>query len=499
MEKIYLSKSRYCQGVQCENILWFNKYKPEVADGPDKTMIFENGHKVGELAKGLFGDYEDVEFDKNLSNMIAKTAELMENKPNVITEASFTYDNNFCSVDVLKNDIDGVEIYEVKSSTKVKDIYLDDAAYQYYVLDNLGLNVKKVAIVYVNKEYVKGKLPVEDELGEYFNIEDVTDIAKQKQDEIRYNIDQFNIFMNDHGEDNEPRTFIGLNCFNPYDCDYWNYCTRDLPKPNVFDIAGMWKSKKMEKFNEGKVSFEDLQYEDLNPKYSEQVDFEVNDREPKINEYAIARLLGSLEYPLYFIDYETFNTPIPEIEGTKPYQQLPFQYSLHIVEEEGAPIEHKEFLAEADDEDFIRHFAESMIANLPEDGSVIVYNKSFESSVNRKIGELYPEYADEMARINGNIVDFMVPFKDRNYYSKEMQGSYSIKYVLPALYPDDPELDYSNLELVHNGGEASQAFISLKGQEPEVQEAIRDRLIQYCKLDTWAMVKLWDKFKEVTE
>ena len=272
-----------------------------------------------------------------------------------------------------------------------------------------------------------------------------------------------------------------------------------LPKPNVFDVAGMWKSKKFEKYNEGKVSFEDLLYEDLNPKYIEQVDFEVNDKEPKINKAAIARTLNSLEYPLYFIDYETYNQPIPEVEGTKPYQQLPFQYSLHIIEEEGAPIEHKEFLAEVDDEDFIRTFAESMISNLPEDGSVIVYNKSFESSVNRKIAELYPDLADEMARINHNMVDFMVPFKNRDYYMKEMEGSYSIKYVLPALYPDDPELNYDNLPLVHNGGEASETFVGLKSKSKEEQESIRNALLLYCGLDTYAMVKLWEKFIEVTK
>lgn len=498
MNNIYLSKSKYCRCVQCQKILWLEKYKPECATPEDKTVIFENGHKVGELAKGLFGDYEDIPFDKTITPMIKQTEELMPKKPNVITEASFDYDHNFCSVDVLKNDVDGVEIYEVKSSTKVKDIYLDDAAYQYYVLSNLGYNVKKVCIVYVNNEYVKGELPVEDELDQYFNIEEVTAIALSKQDEIQSNIDEINRFMEQYGEDNEPPTCLELKCFNPYDCDFWKYCTQDLPKPNVFDVAGMWKSKKFEKYNEGKVSFEDLLYEDLNPKYIEQVDFEVNDKEPKINKAAIARTLNSLEYPLYFIDYETYNQPIPEVEGTKPYQQLPFQYSLHVIEEEGAPIEHKEFLAEVDDEDFIRTFAESMISNLPEDGSVIVYNKSFESSVNRKIGELYPEYADEMARINGNIVDFMVPFKDRNYYSKEMQGSYSIKYVLPALYPDDEDLDYDNLRGVHNGGEAFNAFLSLKGKSKEEQEETREDLLEYCKLDTLAMVKLWDKFKEVT-
>lgn len=499
MNKIYLSKSKYCKCVQCPKILWLTKYKPECATPEDKTVIFENGHKVGELAKGLFGDYEDIPFDRAIIPMIEQTEELMPNKPNIITEASFDYDHNFCSVDILKNDLDGVEIYEVKSSTKVKDIYLDDAAYQYYVLSNLGYNVKKVAIVYVNKEYVKGKLPVEEELDKYFIIEDVTAIALSKQDEIRENIELINEYMEIYSEYNEPPTRLELKCFDPYDCDFWQYCTRNLQRPNIFDIRIMRKNTKFKKFHEGKVSFEDLENEKLSPKYAEQIDFELNDRDPKINRHAIARLLNSLEYPLYFIDYESYQLPIPEVEGTKPYQQLPFQYSLHIIKEEGAPLEHKQFLAEADDEDFIRHFAESMIDDLSEDGSVIVYNKTFESSVNSKIGEMYPEFNDEMMRINNNIVDFMVPFKNRDYYVKEMEGSYSIKYVLPALYPDDPELDYTNLPLVHNGGEASETFKNLKDKPKEEQEAIRHGLLVYCGLDTYAMVKLWEKFKEVAQ
>ena len=507
MNKVNLSKSRYCKCVQCPKILWLTKYKPECAVVEGKETIFENGRLVGELAKGLFGDYEDIPFDKTINPMIEKTKELLHNKPNIITEASFDYDHNFCSVDILKNDLDGVEIYEVKSSTSIyedkkctrkKEVYLDDASYQYYVLSNLGFNVKKVCLVCINNEYVKGELPVEEELDKFFKIEDVTDIALSKQDEIRYNIEMINKFMEEHDENNEPLTELELKCFNPYDCDFWQYCTRDLPKPNVFDIVDMWKSKKIEKFHEGKISFEDLVYEDLSPKYAQQVDFEVNDKAPEINKGAIRSLLNSLKYPLYFIDYESYQLPIPEFERTKPYQQLPFQYSLHIIREEGAPLEHKEFLAEADDEDFIRHFAESMINDLSEDGSVIVYNKTFEAYlVNRKLAEMYPDLKDEIDRVNNNMVDFMVPFKNRDYYVKEMEGSYSIKKVLPALYPNDPELDYTNLPVVHDGGEASEAFKNIRGKTKEEQEAIRHGLLVYCGLDTYAMVKIWEKFKEV--
>ena len=496
MNNIYLSKSSYCKCVQCEKILWLSKYKKDDAVAGNNESVFETGREVGELAKGLFGDYVDIPFDEKLNVRKQKTEQLMQDKPNVITEASFIYNNNFCSVDILKNDSDGVEIYEVKSSTKIKDIYVDDAAYQYFVLSNLGLNVKKVAIVYINNEYIRGK---ELDINQLFNIEDITDIAKQKQDEIRANIEMINNYMEVHGQDNEPVKDIGTYCFDPYSCAFWEYCTKDLPTPNVFDISGMQKRSKFKKYYEGKISFEDLESERINKKYLEQIDFELNDRKPKINKRAIEELLGTLRYPLYFIDYESCQYAIPELEGTKAYQQIPFQYSLHIIKEEGTPIEHKEFLAEVEDENIIRTFAESMIKDMPEDGSVIVYNKTFESTRNKEIGEMYPDLKPEMDRFNNNIVDLMIPFRNRDYYTKEMQGSYSIKYVLPALYPNDPELDYKELSLIHKGDEASNAFLSLKDKVPEKQKVIREALLAYCKLDTLAMVKIWENFIEVTK
>lgn len=494
MNGIYLSKSKYCECVQCEKILWLKKYKPLPVDETDNSS-FDEGRKVGEFAKGLFGDYEDVPYDEDIGVRVKRTAELLEGRPNVIAEASFIHENNFCSVDILKNDADGVEIYEVKSSTEVKDVHVDDVSYQYFVLTNLGLNVKKACIVYINNEYVRvGEL----EIDKLFNIDDRTEEVKKKQDEIRDNIDFINAFMKEHGEGNEPDKQLGKHCFDPYDCSFWGYCTRDLPKPNVFDLRNMQKRTKFNKYYDGLVSFEDLQNEKINAKCLEQIDFELNDREPKIEKDIIKDLLDSLVYPLYFIDYEACRYAIPEYEGTKPYQQIPFQYSLHIIREEGAPLEHREFLADADDENIVRTFAESMIGDLNEDGSVIVFNRGFEESlVNKKIAEMYPDLKDEIERINGNIVDFMVPFKNRAYYVREMKGSYSIKYVLPALYPDDSELDYSNLELIHHGEEASQAFLDLKDETPEKQDEIREGLLRYCELDTYAMVKIWERFREV--
>ena len=497
MNKIKLSKSKYCKCVQCEKILWLEKYKPECAKDDDNGAIVANGWKVGELARKLFPNHVDIAYNEDLSVMIEKTQQLMLDKPNIIAEASFSYKNNFCSVDILKNDEDGVEIYEVKSSTEVKAIYYDDVAYQYFVLSSLGLNVKKAAIVYLNNEtYIRGK---ELDINQLFNIEDITFDVELKQNEVKNNINMINTLMEAQKRDNGPKTDIGIHCFDPDTCLFWDYCTQNLPKPNVFDIVLMKNDKKFEKYHDGIVSFEDLENDDdfTTPRFVEQVDFELHDRNPKIETEAINEILDSLKYPLYFIDYETFQYAIPEIEGTKAYQQIPFQYSLHIIREKGAPLEHKEFLAEAEDENMVRDFAESMIKDMPENGSVIIYNSSFEPARNREIGEMYPDLKEDMERFNANMVDLMVPFRSRNYYTKEMEGSYSIKKVLPALYPGDDELDYSKLSLIHKGDEASHAFLILKEKTPEEQDEIRKALLKYCELDTYAMVKIWEKFLEV--
>lgn len=494
MNHIFLSKSKYCKAKQCNKILWLDKNKPEEMTEIGNESVLENGTKVGELARSYFGEYTNIEFNKDLSKMMFDTEKELKNTPNIITEASFNFDNNFCSVDILKNDIDGVEIYEVKSSTGVHDIYLDDVSYQYYVLNNLGFNIKKVHIMYINSEYVRnGKL----ELDKLFNIQDVTQIAISKQSEIKEKIKEINDYMQKYDSaENEPEKKISMHCSNPYDCVYWNYCTKELPPNNIFDIRLMHKDKKFKLYNEGKIGFEDVLYEDINEKYSEQIDFELNEKETKIEKDKIRDFLDTLSYPLYFLDFETFQQVIPEYDGVSPYMQIPFQYSLHYVENERGEVKHKEFLAESGI-DPRRKLAERLIEDIPRNVCVTAYNMSFEKSVIKKLAQIYPDLSEHLLNIRENIKDLMIPFKERYYYCKAMQGSYSIKYVLPALFPNDPELDYHNLPVVHNGGEAMSMFAELEKYTKEEQKKIRDGLLQYCKLDTYAMVKIWEKLKEI--
>ena len=488
-----LSKSKYCNAIQCKKMLWLDTYKQDVKEDLNNDSVLENGTEVGILAKRLFGDYIDIDFNKGLSKMIEDTSNVIkENKKCNITEASFSYNNNFCSVDILKKNDDLYEIYEVKSSTGVKDVYINDASYQYYVLTKLGYNVTKVSIVYINSKYERrGEL----ELDKLFNIEDITDLAFSKLDEVEKNIKEINKYMN---QKEEPNQLIGLHCTDPYDCPFFSYCTRDLETPNVFDIVKMNIKEKFKLYHDGKTSFKDLYKEDLNWRFKEQIDFEINNRKTKIEVDKIKEFLDTLSYPLYFLDFETYQQVIPLYDRIIPYEQIPFQYSLHYMESKDSEVKHKEFLAEADI-DSRRPLAERLVEDIPKDVCVLAYNMGFEKGVIKHLAELYPDLREHLLNIVDNIKDLMVPFFRRNYYTKDMKGSYSIKYVLPALFPDDPSLNYHNLEGVHNGGEAMNAYANLGKLSKEEQIALRKNLLKYCELDTFAMVKIYNKFLEVVE
>ena len=187
---------------------------------------------------------------------------------------------------------------------------------------------------------------------------------------------------------------------------------------------------------------------------------------------------------------------MPLYDGCRPYEQIVFQYSLHFIEREGNELQHREYLAQPG-EDPRRGVAEQLCRDIPRDVCVLAYNMTFEKTRIKDLAALYPDLADHLMNIHDHIVDLMVPFQKKHYYTRAMRGSYSIKYVLPALFPDDPSLDCHNLEGVHNGSEASAAFENMDRMTPEEREAFRQNLLEYCGLDTLAMVKVWEKLREV--
>ena len=485
---LYLSKSRFCSAYQCPKMLRLRQNKPEeFNDDVMDQNVLNTGSAVGDLAMGLFGPFVEVPFG-DLKEMLQETDRLIEDDMPIITEASFSVDGNFCSVDILKNlGNNRVEIYEVKSSTSISDIYLYDAGYQYYVLNKCGYEVKKVSLVTIDNTYVRvGEL----ELDKLFAVTDVTENVLSIQAEISEYIDMLREYME---QADEPQREIGAHCFAPYSCGFFDYCTRDLPHPNIFDIASLQNRSKFKLMDKGIKSFEEVEAgKAVNDKCMLQVEHELHDMPDHINIEGIRSFMDTLSYPLYFLDFESFQPAVPLYDNSSPYEQIVFQYSLHYILEEGGELYHKEFLANPG-EDPRRAVAEHLCEDIPKDVCVLAYNMGFEKGRIAALAKLYPDLEEHLMNIHGNIIDLMVPFRNKDYYNRAMQGSYSIKYVLPALFSDDPSLDYHNLEGVHNGAEASATFAAMAEMEPAELEEYREHLLRYCELDTYAMVKIWER------
>ena len=494
----YLSKSKYCGIWQCPKIAWMRKYKPEELVIDDSlTSRMEAGREVGELARGLFGSYVDVtsyEDEKlDIPTMLDKTAEEIVKGTEIICEAAFEADGLYCAVDILKKSEFGWDIYEVKSSTHDDEpVYMADIAYQKYVLKQCGINVTGTCLVCLNNEYIfDGTLDIH----QLFKITDVAPAVFIEESRIETIIAEAKEVLESF---EEPDIDLSMSCNKPYPCSFWKYCSRHVPNPSVFNLYRMPFKKKLECYKDDLITYQDLQSSGKigNEKQLRQIQHFLEDKGTYIEKENIQSFLDTLSYPLYFLDFETMQPVIPIYVGTKPYAQIPFQYSLHYLENEGGELKHKEFLAESGT-DPRRALAEQLCADIPLGVCVTAYNKAFECTRLKELAELYPDLADHLLNIEANIVDLLVPFQSGYYYNRAMGGSFSIKSVLPAIFPNDPELDYHNLEGVHNGSEAMTLFPKIKDMPLEEQKSARENLLKYCELDTFAMVKVWQELVRV--
>lgn len=499
VKHLNFSKSKYCGLWQCPKIAWLAKHKPEERKIDASTLArMEKGNEVGDLAMGLFGDYVEVTAKRpdgrlDLGAMIDATKEEMARGTHVICEASFSYHGLYCAVDLLVREGGGWAIYEVKSSTHSdRPVYMADVAYQRYVLESCGVDVTGTYLVCLNSDYV---LDGELDLKGLFRVTDVSEQVEAEMADVEPNLEMAEALL---AKDEDPNIDLSVSCDDPYRCAYWDYCTRNLPEPNVFDLYHTGFKKRVEFHREGKDSFADLEGD---PRIAgeiqrRQIDFALHDRGEHVDVPAIRAFLKKLSYPLYFLDFETVQPVVPEYQGTRPYAQVPFQYSLHYIEREGGPLLHSEFLADPF-EDPRRPIAESLCRDIPADVCVTAYNKSFECGRLSELADAFPDLARHLRAIRDNVVDLLVPFQSGWYYNRAMGGSFSIKSVLPALFPEDPSLDYQSLEGVHNGGEAMSAYPAMRNMGEEERERTRHDLLKYCELDTYAMVKVWQRLVEV--
>jgi hypothetical protein len=478
-----LSKSSILKGMQCSRQLYLYKYHYDLMDqiSDSQQAIFDNGHLVGKLAQDLFPGGVDCSPDsaRDYLTCVEKTSQQIKKGAKIIYEAGFMYNDVvvICDILVIKNK--AVEIYEVKSSTKVSDVNIIDAAIQYYVVSKAGLKIKDISVVTLNNQYVrKGKL----ELKKLFSIDSVADIALEKQSEITSRIKEFRKLLSSK---KEPVTDIGPHCNDPYECSFHGHCWNKIPAYSIFNISRLKSDKKFDLYRNGIINIEDVPVDyPLSSQQRLQVDTH-NEGKTIVEQMFIGDFLKSLSSSLYFIDFETFMPAVPMFDNSRPYQQIPFQYSVHHLDK-NKKLTHSAFLADSVG-DPRRSFIKNLLDDTKGKEDILVYNKTFEVTRLNELADEFPEYKKEIENRINRIKDLMLVFQNKWYYTPEMLGQYSIKNVLPALVP---KLSYDDLE-IGDGSSASRMFESLYYETDEIKtKTIRKNLFEYCKTDTLAMVEI---------
>ncbi|HBE96124.1 MAG TPA: DUF2779 domain-containing protein [Verrucomicrobiales bacterium] len=489
-----LSKSKIIAFRQCPKRLWLELHRPELRDDSGAELVFAIGNEVGDIARevydadgnGVFLDLDELGF----SEVFARSETLLKEGTVPIFEAGFQAGGGLALADVMLPDTsDGSlkwRMIEVKSSTSVKDYHRDDIAVQTWIAGKAGVEISSVALAHIDDTFV---YPGGGNYEGLFHEADLTEEALGRQGEAAKWMAEAQKIA---ACDTAPAIETGAHCGAPFDCPFVAHCEQGKAKADFpLSYLPRFGALKRERFeSQGIIDLRDVPDEALNATQQRVKDVTVS-REPWFDAKGAAADLQDDGFPAWFLDFETVNFAIPIWKGTRPYEQLPFQYSLHQVHESGE-TNHTAFL-DLSGRDPGEAFAASLAKDCGGDGPVYVYHASFERGVMQKLAERFPQHAAGLETIIDRLVD-LLPIARKRYCHPDQHGSWSIKAVLPCLVPD---LSYGNLDGVADGGMASAAFreaVSDQTTEARKQE-IKRELLDYCRLDTLAMVRMWEVFR----
>lgn len=485
-----LSKTKYMNGLQCPKLLWIAVNQKESIPPTDKhaQYIFDQGHLVGELVQKLFPKGILIPTEPFSENLKLSKELIKKRKP--LFEAAFSSNNIYSRADIL-NPVgkDEWDFIEVKSSSDFeghKKEHLQDISFQKYCYERAGLKIRKCFLMYINNEYVKkGKI----EPKKLFVKKELTKEATEEMKGIQERIDKM---LEVISSKKCPEAKIGKRCNNPYSCPLTEECWKFLPENSVFNLYGKGKSCE-ELFENGICAIKDI------PE-----DFILNDKQgiqrkctktgkPHVQKEQIKQFLKTLQYPLYFLDFETISTAVPLYDRTKPYQNIPFQFSLHVVKKNKP--EHFHFLASGKS-DPRKDFLAELKKMIGSKGSVLAYNAGFEMGILGQLAENYPKDKKWIKNVLSRIVDLIIPFRNFYYYHPKQHGSASLKKVLPALVGKG----YTDLK-VSGGMDASLAFLDLTFEKipEEDKKQLRENLEKYCQRDTEGMVWIVEKLRKLVK
>jgi hypothetical protein len=481
-----LSKSKLMAYRQCPRRLWLEVHKPELREDDDATKAsFQVGHRVGDIARKLYDPQEngvliDIQ-QEGFEAAFAKTQVLMRTKQPIF-EAAFTAKGALALSDVLLPVQKGWRMVEVKSSTSVKDYYYEDVAVQAFVARAAGAPLRSVALAHIDSFWV---YPGNENYRGLLKETDLTEEAFSREKVVQSWIREAQIVVSG----DEPEMPTGDQCDTPFPCGFYGFCSSQEPKAE-YPIQWLPRLKAKPYLEQGVLDMREMP-EDAKLSIAQQ----------RVKECTItgkhwfdaagaAADLSNYPLPGYFLDFETIQFAVPIWKDTRPYQQIPFQFSVHRLGMRGK-LEHDRFL-DLSGNDSSRAFAEKLIVCCGDKDPIFVYNAGFEKSRIAELAERFPKLAKRLNNINERIVD-LLPIARNRYYHPSQQGSWSIKAVLPAVVP---ELSYDGLDGVQNGGDAQNAFLEAIHPEtdPARKQEIERQLLDYCRLDTYAMVRLWQVF-----
>jgi len=496
-----LTKTDYLIYRDCAKNAWlkihkYNEvYKLKPLSVFEQTII-ETGNEVDKLARNLFHGGIEIE-DRNDSE---GTMKLVEARTPVIYQPVFETDlyKVVCDILVWNKENEVYDLYEVKASNsgenkKAKDeLYSYDIAFQYLVLKELNIiPIGKLNLIRFNNEYVRG---TELDLQELFVKEDFTERVLEISEIVKTEMKIAYDFLS---QETEP--FGNCKCITrgrSSHCTTFAYSNPNVPDYSVHDISriGMSKKKLAELVDSSIFLIEDVPEDfKLSEKQRNQVEATQLDK-VYVNKEEIREFMKNISFPISFLDYETFAAGIPRFADFSPFNQITFQFSLHIALDKKNEPEHEEFIFTENknpDEEFILALKEK----LPENGTVIVWNKSFEINRNKDLSKRNPEYKEFLDSVNNRVIDLMDIFSDQHYIHPKFKGKTSIKYILPVLAP---ELSYKALD-IQEGATASDTWNKIVRGEYSKEEALQqtEYLKIYCKLDTYAMYAIWKHLIEI--
>ena len=491
------SKSKLLALRQCPKRLWLEIHRPDLREDSAATQAsFKIGHQVGDIAQRIYdpdglGALIDVKSEGFDAAFVRSKALLHTTQP--IFEAGFSAGGALAFADVmLPVQVDSQQFWrmvEVKSATSVKDYHRDDAAIQAFIARTAGVPLQGIAVAHIDNTWV---YPGDEDYRGLLREVDLTDEAFSRAEEVKSWIENAALTT---ASPAQPATKTGVQCSKPYACGFFNHCSKDNPQPE-FPVNWLPRigKKAVAYAEQGVIDLRDVPDDQLNVK-QRRVKAHTAANTTYFDAEGAATLLAQYDLPAYFLDFESIQFSIPIWKGTRPYQQNVFQFSLHTLHQDGR-LEHTGRLDLSGD-DPSEGIATALVAVCGTHGPVYVYNSAFECGRINEMAERFPALSEPLLAINERIVD-LLPIAREHYYHPSQHGSWSLKVVLPAVVP---ELRYDDLLGVRDGGMAMDAYLEAVHPDTsrERQFEISDELHKYCKLDTYATVRLWQVFAGRTD